>query len=101
LVACAARRTLGAVIGDLTKRVVNAAVLFIAAIAFFLVPVGRRTLAQHVAAIVSTPPAREAAEACADAGRRVVRRAGAEIKAIRQPKPPPAPSAPVDLDPAD
>src|SRR5512135_1053609 len=106
LIAKLARRgadpTLGGVIGDLAKRVVNAAVLFIAAFAFFLVPIGRRTMAQHVAAIVSAPPAREAAAACADAGRRVARRAGAEIKALRRgPKPPPPPNAPVDLAPAD
>lgn len=89
-------------LGELTKRVTNGAVLFVAAIAFFLVPVGKRTLAQHVAAIVSTPPAREAASACVEAGKKVAQRAKAEIKALREgPKEPPRPNAPVDLEPAD
>jgi hypothetical protein len=91
--------TVGEVLGDLAKRVVNGAVLFVAVVAFFLVPFGRRTLAQHAAAIVGTPPAREAATACADAGRRVVERAGDEWRALRK-APPPAPPAP-DLPPAD
>src|SRR6185312_9396598 len=64
----AARPTVGAVLGEVAKRVVNGAVLFIAAITFFLVPLGRKTLAQHVMAIFGTEPVREAAGACAEAG---------------------------------
>jgi hypothetical protein len=64
--------TLCAVVGELAKRFVNAMVLFLAAVTFFLVPMGRRTLAQHVVAMFGTTPAREAVDACADAGRRMV-----------------------------
>jgi hypothetical protein len=83
------------VLGDLVKRIVNGAVLFVAVVAFFLVPFGRRTLAQHVAAIVGTAPAREAATACADAGRRVL----GELRPARKAPPPPPPET--DLPPAD
>jgi len=89
------------VLGDLAKRVVNGAVLFVAALAFFLVPMGRRTLAQHVAAIVGTHPAREAAAACADAGRRAAARAQEELKGKRKAPPAPAATAVPDLPPAD
>jgi hypothetical protein len=95
----------GAVLGEVAKRVINGAVLFIAAITFFLVPVGRKTLAQHVMAIFATPPVREAADACAGAGRRVAERAEGEWKTARQaPSKPPAappPAQPADLPPAD
>lgn len=87
-------------LGEVAKRVVNGAVLFIAAITFFLVPVGRKTLAQHVMAIFGTSPAREAADACADAGRRVAGRASDEWKTARLPAKPPA-APPPDLPPAD
>ena len=99
---------MSAVLGEVVKRVINGAVLFIAAITFFLVPVGEKTLAQHVVAIFATPPAREAADACAGAGRRVAERAEDGWKTARQappratstpPKAPPAP--PPDLPPAD
>ncbi len=89
-------------LGDLAKRVVNAVVLCVAAVTFFLVPLGRKTLAEHLAGMLGTGAAREAAAACADAGRRVVTRAG-ELKGPRQePKAtPPAPAPPRDLEPAD
>ncbi len=95
------RLTLVGVLGDLAKRVVNLAVLLVAVVAFFLVPFGRRTLAQHVAAIVGTPPAREAAAACADAGRRAAARAQGDLKGRRKAPPPPAAPAAPDLPPAD
>jgi hypothetical protein len=101
----------GAVLGEVAKRVINGAVLFIAAITFFLVPVGRKTLAQHVMAIFGTEPVREAAGACAEAGRRVRGRAEDEWKTARQggapavpttPAPAKQPAAPPsDLPPAD
>jgi hypothetical protein len=81
------------VVGELAKRVVNAGVLFLAAITFFLVPLGGKTPAQHLVAIFGTAPAREAADACADAGRRVA----AGVLALRSPPRPP----PSDLPPAD
>jgi hypothetical protein len=63
------------VIGDLVKRLFNGAVLFLAALTFFLVPVGTKTPAQHLVAIFSTKPAREAGSAFADAARRAAARA--------------------------
>lgn len=70
-------------LGDLAKRVVNGAVLFIAAIAFFLVPIGRRTMYQHMIAIGTTEPARECVASCADAARKMVDAAKVEIVRIR------------------
>jgi uncharacterized membrane protein len=52
----------GTMIGTLAKRVVEVAVLALATYAFFRVPIGRRTTYQHLAAIFSTEPAREAAD---------------------------------------
>ncbi len=46
-------------LGNLAKRAVNLAILFLAAVTFFLVPFGRRTLFQHCKAIVATEPATE------------------------------------------
>lgn len=66
-------------IGDFVKRLFNGAVLFLAALTFFLVPVGRKTPAQHLVAIFSTKPAREAGAAFADAARRATTRAKEEI----------------------
>ncbi len=54
-------------IGALAKRLAEGAVLVLAAIAFFLVPLGGKTPAQHVVAIFTTKPAREAGAALADA----------------------------------
>jgi hypothetical protein len=91
------------VLGDLAKRLVNGAVVCVAAMAFFLVPLGRKTLAEHLAGVLGTGPAREAAAACAGAGRRVVTRAADELKTLRQERHetrPPAPP-PRDLEPAD
>jgi hypothetical protein len=72
------------VLGDFMKRLFNGAVLLLAALTFFLVPVGRRTPAQHVLAIFTTPPAREAAAALADAAHRAAARARAEFASLRQ-----------------
>lgn len=49
-------------IGSLAKRAVELAVLALAAYAFFRVPIGRRTTFEHLVAIFSTAPAREAAD---------------------------------------
>ena len=87
------------VLGDLAKRVVNGVVLCVAAMTFFLVPLGGKTLAEHLAGVLGTQPAREAAAACAGAGRRVVTRAAGELK-VRSPEPKAAP-APRVLEPAD
>ncbi len=77
------------------KRLVNAAVLGIAAIMFFTVPVGDKTLAQHAVAIFSTQPAREAGAAFLGAGKRAIGRATTEIESLRRAHrdaPPPKPS---------
>jgi hypothetical protein len=47
------------------------AVLLLAAYTFFFVPVGRRTPFEHVRAIFSTTPAREAADDFGAAGRKL------------------------------
>ena len=66
-------------VGDLIKRLFNGVVLLLALLMFFLVPLGKKTAAQHVIAIFSTKPAKEAAQAVsiqpmaygADTGRRM------------------------------
>jgi len=47
------------VLGELVKRVVNLVVVALAAITFFLVPIGEKTLFEHLRAIFSTPAADE------------------------------------------
>jgi hypothetical protein len=71
------------VLGELVKRLLNLAVLALAALAFFRVPLGRRTPAEHVAAIFATPPAREAASALADAAAHLGERVAAEVERAR------------------
>ena len=70
-------------LGDFVKRVVNGLVLLLAALTFFLVPIGRKTAAQHCVAIFSTPPAREAASAFAGAARKAASRAGEAFADLR------------------
>jgi hypothetical protein len=60
------------VLGEIAKRVVNAGVLFLAAVTFFLVPLGKKTAEQHLVAVAGTSAASEAADAFADAGRKIV-----------------------------
>jgi len=72
------------VLGDFVKRVVNGLVLFLAALTFFLVPIGRKTPAQHVVAIFSTRPAHEAAADFAVAARKAFQRAGTAVAELRQ-----------------
>ena len=72
------------VLGDFVKRGVNGLVLFLAALTFFLVPIGRKTAAQHVVAILSTEPAHEAAVDLAVAARKAFQRAGSAVSELRQ-----------------
>jgi hypothetical protein len=74
------------VFGDLLKRVLNLVVIALAALTFFLVPVGARTPAAHLVAIFSTPPAREAGAAFVEAARHVAARAAGELDALRAPR---------------
>lgn len=83
-------------LGELAKRLTNAVVLFLAAITFFLVPLGDRTPLQHLTAILDTPAARRAADACADAGRLIA----GSVVALREPPKQEAPP-PSELMPAD
>lgn len=71
-------------LGDFVKRVVNGLVLLLAALTFFLVPIGRKTPAQHVVAIFSTEPAHEAAADLAVAARKAFQRAGTAVAELRQ-----------------
>ncbi|WP_437673374.1 hypothetical protein [Sorangium sp. So ce131] len=78
-------------VGDFFKRLVNGVVFLLAALTFFLVPIGRKTAAQHVVAIFSTPPAREAASAFAHIARRITSEARTELEKLNKPPPPPPP----------
>ena len=71
-------------VGDIIKRVVNAFVILLAALAFFLLPLGRLTPAQHCVAIFTTRPAKEAAVAFARAAREVTARVVAEVDEARR-----------------
>lgn len=82
-------------VGDFFKRLVNGVVFLLAALTFFLVPIGRKTAAQHLVAIFSTPPAKEAAAAFAHLARRISAEVRAELDKLRQP-----PARPRDERPA-
>lgn len=71
-------------LGVFVKRVVNGLVLFLAALTFFLVPIGRKTPAQHVVAIFSTRPAREAAADFTVAAHKAFQRASTAVAELRQ-----------------
>jgi hypothetical protein len=80
------------VLGNFLKRLVNGIVLALAAFAFFLVPVGKKTAFQHFMAIFSSPPAQEAGTSFVEAGRRASASVNAEIdKLIAAKKPAAAP----------
>ena len=70
-------------IGDLIKRLFNGVVVLLAALTFFLVPVGGKTPAQHLVAILTTAPAREAASAFRDAAARMAARVASEAERFR------------------
>ncbi len=70
-------------IGDLAKRLVNGVVLVLAGLTFFLVPVGKKTPAQHVVAIFTTAPAREAAAAFRAAAARAYTRIAGQVARLR------------------
>ena len=70
--------------GELIKRFFNGMVFFLAVLTFFLVPLGRKTPAQHVSAIFSTKPAQEAASSVTDAARRLTTIVAAEVIKLRR-----------------
>ncbi len=59
-------------LGNLAKRAVNLAVLALAAVTFFLVPFGRRTLYRHLVAVFTTEPAVEMKREVEAKGRQIV-----------------------------
>lgn len=71
-------------VGDLIKRVFNGMVLLLALLMFFLVPLGKKTGAQHMVAIFSTKPAKEAAQAVSGSARRLTAVVAAELDRIRR-----------------
>lgn len=66
------------------KRFFNGMVFFLAMLMFFLVPIGKKTGAQHMAAIFSTKPAHEAAASVAETARRLTVIVSAEITKLRR-----------------
>jgi hypothetical protein len=70
------------VLGEIVKRAFHGVVLFFAIIAFLRVPIGGHTGLEHVLAIFSTPPAREAGAALADAAEKLAERAREQAAAL-------------------
>jgi hypothetical protein len=66
-------------LGNLAKRAVELAILFLAAVTFFLVPFGSRTLFQHCKAIFTTEPAAELGREIEKKGREVVTEVKKEV----------------------
>lgn len=71
-------------VGDLIKRMFNGMVLLLALLMFFLVPLGRKTAAQHMVAIFTTRPAKEAAHAVSASARRLTAVVADELDKIRR-----------------
>jgi len=60
------------VLGELVKRGINLVVVALAAVTFFLVPLGSKTLYQHMCAIFSTKEAGELGRELEKTGKTVV-----------------------------
>ncbi len=71
-------------IGDLIKRFVNGMVFLLAVITFFLVPIGKKTAAQHAKAIFKTPPAEEAKQSFVEAASKLSVMMSEEIGRLRK-----------------
>ena len=69
-------------------------VVLLAGLAFFLVPVGGKTAAQHAMAIGASKPAREAATAFASAAMDIANRVRSDFATYQEPKPPEAEKRP-------
>jgi hypothetical protein len=67
-------------LGDLAKRAVNLVVVLLAAVTFFLVPFGRKTLFEHLRAVFSTPEAAEMGHEIAKTSQSVERVVQAEVE---------------------
>lgn len=80
-------------IGNLARRAVELAVLFLAAVTFFLVPFGRRTLFQHLRAVMSTEPAEEMKREVEAKGRMIASELEGQAKTTLAPASSPATSS--------
>lgn len=69
---------------DLLKRLFNGIVLLLGLFTFFAVPIGKKTAAQHMVAILTTKPAKEAARAVSGATRKVTAALAAELDKMRR-----------------
>ncbi|MBK8252192.1 MAG: hypothetical protein IPK82_05935 [Polyangiaceae bacterium] len=82
-------------VGNVIKRVVNTAVVGLAALTFFLVPIGAKTDFQHSVAIFTSKPAKEAGTAISETSRKVATviqnelERAARTQPVEKPKPPP------------
>lgn len=68
-----------AVLGELAKKLVNLVVVALAAVTFFLVPIGDKTLFQHLCAIFATKPAAELGRDLKKTGEQVVHEVKKEL----------------------
>lgn len=66
-------------LGELVKRAVNLVVVVLAAVTFFLVPLGSKTMFQHVCAIFSTKEAGELGRELEKTGKTVVHEVEKEV----------------------
>lgn len=66
-------------VGELIKRAVNLVVVALAAVTFFLVPLGDKTLYQHMLAIFSTKEAGELGRELEKTGKTVVQEVKQEV----------------------
>lgn len=73
-------------LGELVKRLVNLVVVALAAVTFFLVPLGDKTLFQHLQAVFGTPAAGEL-------GRELKKTGEGVVNTVVQSPPPPTSSA--------
>lgn len=71
-VGCSLWNPLRTVVGDLVKRLVNLVVVALAAVTFFCVPLGNKTLFRHLCAIFTTPAAEELGREVKKTGDQVV-----------------------------
>lgn len=68
-------------LGDLAKKAVNLVVVLLAAVTFFLVPFGQKTLFEHLKAVFSTPEAAEMGREIAKTSASVERVVRTEVEA--------------------
>lgn len=79
-------------LGNFIKRSVNLVVLGLAALTFFLVPVGEKTTFQHSVAIFTSPPAQQAGASFTEAGRRAATTVHTEVHKLFAAKDPAKPA---------